>query len=177
MKISTLGGVFVSISVLGFAAIAAGVPGTFVDTGSLHQARTGHTATLLRDGRVLVVGGSNGSIPIKIAELYDPATDAWSLTQNPLHQRAAHTATLLSDGRVLIAGGADTHFNLVANAEIYDPATASWSEAGTLNTPREDHTATLLPDGRVLIAGGTQNATDGLASAEIFNPARGVCFA
>ena len=45
--------------------------GTWAPTGDMIQARSGHTATLLSDGRVLVSGGA-GSDPQASAELYDP---------------------------------------------------------------------------------------------------------
>ena len=75
-------------------------------TGSLGVARDRHTATLLPNGKVLVVGGQEGPISIlSSAELYDPGTGRWSSTGNLRTARASHTATLLSNGKVLIAGG------------------------------------------------------------------------
>jgi len=73
-------------------------------------ARKGHTATLLPDGKVLVVGGvdSNDDASAKAlasAELYDPKTGTWSETGSLIHPRAWHTATLLKNGLVLVAGG------------------------------------------------------------------------
>ena len=69
--------------------------------------RYGFTATLLRDGRVLVVGGfSAGGAGVQAsAELYDPATGRWTVTASLRTPRRNHTATLLADGRVLVAGG------------------------------------------------------------------------
>jgi len=62
--------------------------GTFSPTGSMGIARTGHTATLLRDGTVLIAGGTapeldpvEGSVRLDStasAELYDPATGTFS---------------------------------------------------------------------------------------------------
>ena len=87
--------------------------------------RFSHTATLLKDGRVLVVGYHSG-------ELYDPDADTWSSAGKMSRSRGrSHTATLLEDGRVLIVGGAQitTDVNefekvvkVLASAEIYDPA-------------------------------------------------------
>ncbi|MFN8512685.1 MAG: kelch repeat-containing protein [Chloroflexia bacterium] len=64
----------------------------------------GYTATLLRDGTVLVVGAGSPGYLIA-AERYDPATDRWSPVARPTVARADHTATLLDDGTVLVAGG------------------------------------------------------------------------
>jgi len=113
----------------------------------------GSTATLLRSGRVLVVGEG--------ATLYDPASDSWSPAGSVLVKRWGHTATRLSDGRVLVAGGLSTpQANgadvYLASAEIYDPTSNRWSPAADMPVALGDqgNTGTLLPDGRVLIVGG-----------------------
>jgi hypothetical protein len=72
------------------------------------------TATLLRNGMVLVVGATGRSRP----ELYDPARDAWSST-GPSMDRYQHTATRLPDGRVLIAGGYG--IQSLDSVLVYDP--------------------------------------------------------
>src|SRR5450432_3604370 len=72
----------------------------FVFTGSMSQARTGHTATLLSDGRVLVTGGQNATGPLKTAEIYDPSTGRFSSTGSMIQPRVNAAATLLADGRV-----------------------------------------------------------------------------
>jgi hypothetical protein len=79
----------------------------------------GGTATLLRDGSVLVAGGgsSGGSGG---EELYDPVTAAWTATASMLEGRTNHTATLLADGRVLVTGGV-TPRGMLASAELYEP--------------------------------------------------------
>src|ERR1044071_1203040 len=78
--------------------------GAWTFTGSLHDARQEHTATLLHDGRVLVAGGENFQT-LDSAELYDPNTGKWSLAGSLNEKRWDHTATLLGDGRVLVTGG------------------------------------------------------------------------
>src|SRR5205814_5886990 len=88
----------------------AGTLGEWAYTGSLKTARFHHTATLLPDGRVLVVGGEQGrETPLASAELYDPATGTFSDTNSLSTARDAHTATLLPNGLVLVAGGRETH--------------------------------------------------------------------
>ena len=136
--------------------------GTFTPTGSMGTARGGHTATLLPNGQVLVAGGFNSRhfqhySVTPTAELYDPATNAFTaMGNNMTAARAEHTATLLPDGKVLITGGA------LATAEFYDPATGSFTATDSMTSQRSRHTATLLRDGTVLIVGG------GLETAEIF---------
>src|SRR5437764_9136216 len=92
-----------------------GAPVNFVVTGSLAIARSGHTATLLHNGKVLVAGGFDGNITLARAELYDPAKGTWSTTGSLKTARAYHTATLLANGKVLVAGGGNN------SAELYDP--------------------------------------------------------
>ncbi len=113
------------------------------------------TATLLRDGKVLVAGEAEGGDPIS-AELYDPATGIFRPTGSMVIPRTNHTATLLNDGTVLIVGGVGitTSFAAIASPEIYDPETGTFGQASSMTAARAGHTATLLTDGRVLITGG-----------------------
>jgi hypothetical protein len=126
-------------------------------------ARADHTATLLRDGGVLMVGGS-------MAEVYDPGTDAWTRTADTIHDREFHTATLLNDGTVLVAGGVTTLVNRLVVAELYDPVSGSWTATGNMVESRAWHTATLLLDGRVLLTGGGDGGYGGQPSAEVYDP-------
>ena len=102
--------------------------GTWTSTGSLGNPRTGHTATLLMDGRVLVAGGSESNSNIISAEIYDPASGSWTEAATLTTARSDHTATLLPDGRVLVAGGTGP----LKSAEIYDPANNTWTPTGSL---------------------------------------------
>ena len=118
--------------------------GAFINTGSLHTARSGHTATLLLDGRVLVAADQGH---LASAELYDPASGTWTPTGSLTKGRVLHTATLLPNGKVLVVGGFDGTFSM-SSAELYDPASGTWTATGSLATERESHTATLFPAAR-----------------------------
>jgi hypothetical protein len=130
------------------------------------------TATLLLDGKVLVVGGSERP------EIYDPPADTWSMTAGTAVPHFSHTATRLANGKVLVVGGTlDFRVPSVPfTAELYDPATGQWAAAGNPRWPRIQHTATLLVNGTVLVAGGISNdfPDGGLPDpqkAEIYDPA------
>ena len=103
-------------------------------TGGLSSIRSGYTATLLPNGKVLVAGGEEllqsvgGSEWVtNKAELYDPATGVWSPTGNLTWGRVLHTATLLPNSKVLVVGGWGGSDQLAHGAELYDPSTGTWS--------------------------------------------------
>jgi Ca2+-binding RTX toxin-like protein len=145
--------------------------------GSMATGRTGHTATALGTGKVLVAGGSDCSAAVASAEVYNPVTRAWSATGTMTTARWGHTATLLGNGKTLVAGGGNTTGTVrLASAELYDPATGAWTRTGNMTTKRwEGATATLLGNGKVLVAGGCCDPASGadLASAELYDPATG----
>jgi len=149
--------------------------GRWSATGQMRVARRGATATLLRDGRVLVAGGeTTARFPPSTSELYHPRTGAWTMTGRLTTSRRFNTAVLLPYGRVLVAAsGCCQEPNSRASAELYDPRTGAWTATGHLKTDRVFHTMTLLPDGRVLVAGGTDDLFRPLASAELYDPRTG----
>lgn len=154
---------------------ATGRKGTWSPTGPVVERRVGPTASLLRDGNVLVTGGRRPSgAVLATAELYNPTTRTWRRTMGTMASgRQDHTATRLDDGKVLVVGGAET--------ELYDPSTETFSDAGKPATSRFLHTATLLdgpacrtPDspahcGKVLVTGGVGSGLT-LSSAELYDP-------
>jgi hypothetical protein len=150
--------------------------GKFTPTGSMIAARDYHTATILNDGRVLMIGGSSG---IASAEIYDPKTGKFSRTGSMMAGRYVHVATLFADGRVLVTGGRNSSDVTYSSAEIYDPGTGKFTPTGSMAIQRQEHTATLLPDGRVLIAGGfigvdlAAKTAKETQTAELFDPKTG----
>ena len=145
--------------------------GKFRQVSSMFTQRTNHTATLLLNGKVLIIGGVNRSGALSSAELYDPATETFSLTGEMTVARVFHTSTLLPDGKVLVSGG-----QILASVETYDPATGVFTSTGSMTESRYAHTATLRQDGRIFLAGGANddendNDCGSLSSAEVFDPA------
>jgi len=136
--------------------------GAWQRVGDMQTPRSGHTATRLPDGRVLVVGGWGVETiePLASAELFDPARNTWNPTGSLNEPRGAHQATLLPNGMVLVAAGAAGGFNsptlpyAVASTEVYDPATGAWTKTMDLNQGRYWPGLTLLADGTVLVVGG-----------------------
>ena len=160
--------------------------GTFTATaGHMTTARVSHTATLLQNGKVLVVGGDvifyNGVLNTNIqslasAEIFDPTTGTFTATGSLSEPRESHTATLLNDGRVLVAGGSDgvlgnptPAVTTNATAELFNPTTGQFTAAGMMTAGRVYFTANLLGSGKVLAAGGAD--TSGfLATADLYDP-------
>lgn len=143
------------------------------------HARTGHTATLLPSGHVLVTGGGgedNSSSATDIAELYDPASGTWTVTDSMSYPRRSHTATLLPSGHVLVAGGYNANVSL-ETAELYDPDTGTFADTSSMALPRAFHTATLLPTGEVLVAGGSELTSErfGIARGQLCPDPAAVC--
>ena len=140
----------------------------WVATGPLNVPRHSHTATLLGDGSVLVVGGFNdpsGGNALASAERYDRVTGKWRVVAQPAVARGNQTATLLFDGKVLVVGGS-------GRPEIYDPVADTWTMTNGTTVPHFRHTATRLANGKVLVVGGTINLSVPL-QAELYDPASG----
>ena len=127
-----------------------------------------HTATLLTDGRVLVVGAIVNGPVSTTAEVFDPDTAGWQTIPQPTVFRAGHTATRLSNGDVLVVGGSGTT-GPTTSAELFQPASNIWRSTSPLSVARVGQTASLLSDGRVLVVGGTGGAT----VTEIYSPGTG----
>ena len=147
--------------------------GSWRASATMAQARRWHASTVLKDGRVLVAGGTGASgQALATAELYDPATGKWTAVPSMNTARlSGHTATLLASGKVLVMGGMVNATDATNAAEIFDPATLKWTAVANIGvSARRQHQATLLLDGTVLVSGGLNNSSQYLSSAEIYSP-------
>jgi hypothetical protein len=129
--------------------------GTFTPTGNMTTPRSGHTATLLPDGKVLIFGGnvSDSDDTPATAELYDPATRTF-------------TVTTMIGGGIPLPDGRMLFFTSRHSAETYDPLTGSFAHAGEMVADLYSAGAiTLLRDGRVFVAG--------YPTAQIYDPITG----
>jgi len=139
--------------------------------------RYGHTATVLADGRILIVGGLTPDpicaappCAIEEVEVFDPIvgeTRAVDEIPGGVHD---HTATLIAGGRVLVTGGVNSEGDLRADAYLFDPEVEALVPTRSLGRPRAEHTAAELCDGTVLLVGGLSEDGTPLP-AERYNPA------
>jgi hypothetical protein len=144
------------------------VPGQGFTAGpDLVEPRQGHSAALLNDGRVLVVGGwpREGTQPLDSAEVYDPRTGQFTTVGPMTNRRGGSNATLLPDGRVLITGGGDDR----EAAELFDPQSNTFTAAARMPEGSGGEVALALADGRVFVAGGLDDAGNARAGA-IYDP-------
>jgi hypothetical protein len=148
--------------------------------GSIASAIQQHTMTLLPSGKVLLAGGyhidyvlGKGQL-VAGAQLYTPATKAWTSSAPMFTARSNHTATALLDGSVLVTGGTvGAGKTFTSSAELYHPGDGTWKVTAPMATTRSGHVATRLLDGKVLVTGG-QVQTGGpfaTGAAEIYDPA------
>jgi hypothetical protein len=149
--------------------------GSFSRTGPMKYWIDENTATLLMDGRVLLVGNEENDGSLADAEVYDPAAGTFMSIGNATAPHEFAAAVRLADGTVLITGGQLPGGSGSAGSDLYLPTTGTFASAGAMTTGRHEHTATLLNDGTVLIVGGfsgwTWPAVAPESSAEIYKPA------
>lgn len=159
-----------------FSLQPATSPDRIVAIGHMSVPRFFHTATLLRDHKVLVAGGMqrNGVFEAS-AETYDPATGKFTPAGKMQSVRGwGSTATLLATGKVLIAGGGVGAASHLATADLYDPATGTFTPTGPMAHPRAGGAAVLLKTGKVLVMGGYESSdVNPSSSAEIYDPSTG----
>src|SRR5215216_5526559 len=130
----------------------------------------GQSATLLPDGRTLLIGGEEANGPVATASIRDPRTlEVIPLADGLSQARAWHSATMLPDGKILVFGGVSAGNKIISGAEIYDVETGRSEPVHSASlTARAYHTATLLTDGQVLIVGGWSTGR-ALPTAELFD--------
>ena len=139
----------------------------------MHTARRAHIAQRLNDGRILVMGGMNlvgdASI-IATCEIYNPASNSWSVVPSMSTPRAWGASALLQDGRVLVMGGnipesGPTNTKKTPLCEIYNPWTNTWSPTASMSVggqwvPSNGRGVFVLPHGGVLALPDYSNAGD-----------------
>ena len=144
--------------------------------------RSDGSAVMYDDGKILIVGGSDGADPpTNTAEVINlnASNSQWVQIESMASPRKYHNATILADGTVLVTGGTSSaEFNnaseAVLAAELWDPQTDKWTPLAEMQIQRVYHSiALLLPDARVFVAGGGQPSPTDHANnkdAQIFSP-------
>ncbi|HEY2388335.1 MAG TPA: hypothetical protein VGK30_15350, partial [Candidatus Binatia bacterium] len=134
------------------------------------------SATLLHDGRILIVSGSEndasndatGAESYRIA-VWDPrGTSSASVTVQSIEYDVFCSGTaVLPDGRPLVVGGtSDYSFTGEARSSIFDPATSEFLQTQKMVDGRWYATATALGDGRIMafsglgLGGSTNNSVE-----------------
>jgi RHS repeat-associated protein len=136
-------------------------------------ARAGHSATLLPNGNVLILGGKvqTGEI-VAVAEVFNPQTEEFTEIKIPkLLTRTNHTATLLTNGRILISGGVDRESRIVRQAELIDSGNfVKQNVTSQMQESRYGQTAELQSDDTVLLQKGFDENGVEVSFDESFNP-------
>lgn len=130
---------------------------TWTAGASMNVPRDNHTATVLPDGRVMVIGGYQNGTYLTSVEIYDPMTNTWTNAGNLATARAVHTATLMKNGFILVSGGVNAG-GVLNSVEIVNPATGNGVATTALPRALHGHSATLLSGGDVLVAGGSDGS-------------------
>jgi hypothetical protein len=126
---------------------------------ALVPARTGHSATVLDDGRVLIVGGVGQWGVLDSVEIFDPATGLVSQIGALPEPRALHSATTVG-GIIYLAGGVLADFSLAVDLLRFDETTLTFSPVevapppGPPIVPGIAFAALALPDDTLMLSGG-----------------------
>lgn len=155
-------GVFGAAAAPRWAAEGAGNPAPVLTSISLEaggwvkvvgpiEARAGHVALTLADGRVMVAGGQIANDGNSHVELFSPTSGSWSSTAAYFSNRTGHTMNLLPGGRVLVAGTLELTFTY---AQVFVPATDALTFLGAQLPAFGKHAAVEMANGQVLTTGG-----------------------
>ncbi len=168
-------GFLTCLTLLSLCGVATAGTAGFRQVGTPNVPRYDATAHLLENGKVLIFDGSVGNgVVTPVVELYDPATESFSITGSMFFPRLASASAPLTDGRLLVAGGFNGDMGgQTSSAEVYDPATGTFSPTGSMTRSRYWSKAVRLNDGRVLFVGGDTAFPGEDRETEIYNPATG----
>jgi hypothetical protein len=142
------------------AEIYDAAKGKWTEVTPMHVGREYHTATLLKDGRVLVTGGLTDNLKTDDCEIYDPSNDTWTVTAQMLEKRTNHAAILLNDGNVFVSGG-NPIYPWLKSCEVYNVGSNEWTSAADMLAYRTEHRIYYLSniDKLLILSGDAQPAT------------------
>ncbi|WP_224362718.1 Kelch repeat-containing protein [Hyalangium versicolor] len=145
--------------------------GTWSSAGTMPQLVADPKAVELASGKVLIAGGYYPYYPnsgdVATAQIYNPTTNSWSLTNPMTTARYGHSIVRLASGKVLVASGSCGILCGTSrlSAELYDPDTGTWSATGGITTYASEALISLLPSGHVALVGESQ--------VQMYDPALG----
>ena len=124
-----------------------------------------HQSAVVLDGQIYAVGGEFGHDILqdqqRIAQRYDPATDAWTrLADAPTAKSHTETATFVYKGKIVSAGGQTAGQLSTPQVVQYDPATDAWTVIGTLPWKLQGTVIQPIGDKVYVSTGGLNNAGD-----------------
>ncbi|HWU44216.1 MAG TPA: hypothetical protein VN132_12280, partial [Bdellovibrio sp.] len=147
----------------------------FYPAGSMHYQRGGSswygfTATHLKDGRVLIVGGQDPVTHewIKAVELFDPKDRKFHEVPSISLPITAHSSTLLPSGEVLIIDETQGY--------IFNPKNQQLKKTPPLLIHQQNHSSVLLDKNRVLIVGSYSDYGESPPVAEYYDIQKNMFF-
>lgn len=155
------------------AAAARPLLRTWKQVTSAPITRAGHTAGLLPNGDVLMVGGLAQTsittiVPLVAVNRYTESPTPWSRDAPLDPGRSGQAMVTLANGHLLTIGG-HNGITEIATVQDYNPSILQWTTRRALRHPRAYHTATAFRDGSVLVIGGLANGVP-VESVEIYHP-------
>ncbi|NEW04679.1 S8 family serine peptidase [Paenibacillus sp. SYP-B3998] len=132
-----------------------------VATAAMPKGLLLHSQITLKDGRVLVTGGTDdydSPKGLNSAYIYDLTTNVWTKAADMPISVKLHSQSVLLNGQVLLTGGELADGTINTNAYLYDPIQNTWSAVMANMPPRFGQAQSTMPDGRVVITGGSDNS-------------------
>lgn len=163
--------------------------GRWVTCPSMLVRRAGCAASLLPDGRLMVVGGydERGIVEglLDTCEVFDPVQQVWSQADAALGRaRWGHGCASL-DGLIYAVGGCslrpgapphEAFMETLRGCEVFDPATGSWQMCADLHVARAGARVVALADRYLAAVGGCDDVfgrAELLPTVELFDGRQG----
>lgn len=193
-RVLLIGGADAAGNVLASCEIYDPATNSFSPTGAMATPRILHAACLMANGSVMVAGGTSTLMPdvtaaitatLNTAEIWNPATGAWTGTANIGGRRLGPALTLLPNGQVMVSGGVEVTIFLgvpiaaSSTTNVQRWSAGAWSNGPNMSQGRAGHhyNQVRLADGRILMSGGVNvpsllGATTAapISGAELYNP-------